>query len=471
MQAADLLRRSGTPSDQPLPPPGPPLPKPLAAIMILLKERSAMLFLHRRYGDVFTIEMPVFGRSTFVCRPDLVKQVFQASPEILSYPKPSPLGNILGPGSLFSMDGRQHLDERRLILPAFHGERMRGYESIIEEEALREMASWPSDAEFRTLEPFMRITLNSILRCVFGAQGKEIDELAQILPDFVTLGSRLTLMPALQRDLGPGTPGRRFHRLRARYDAVIEQMIDAALADPELEQRNDVMSMLLRAHYEDGSYMSRTAVADELLTLLAAGHETTATSLAWGVERLSRNPWVLGRLAREARSGDANTFRMATIYEIQRSRPVIAATGRHTLQPLKLDRYTVPAGEHIVVLASMIHSDPRFFERPLEFQPDRFIEQRPDGYTWIPFGGGTRRCPGAAFAHMEMDIVLRTLLREFDLRTTSAPDEGWRNRGIAFAPDGGGAASVSRVAADDNTAVSPATARSDTRSQPPSTVE
>jgi cytochrome P450 family 138 len=450
MQATNLLRRNAeTPTNPTLPPPGPRLPKALATAMVVLIERPAMRYIHRRYGDVFTIDMPVFGRSTFVSRPDLVKQVFQASPEVLSYTNPSPLGKILGPGSLFSMDGRKHLDERRLILPAFHGERMRSYESIIEQEARKEMATWPSGSEFATLEPFMRITLNSILRCVFGAEGSDVDQLAKILPEFVTLGSRLALLPVLQRDFGPGSPGRKFQRLRGQYDEIIDRMISEALADPELEQRNDVMSMLLRAHYEDGSYMSRTAIADELLTLLAAGHETTATSLAWAVERLSRNPWVLRRLANEARSSDENKFRMATIYEIQRSRPVISATGRHTLQPFRLDNFTVPAGQHVVVLASMIHQDARFFERPKEFQPDRFIEQRPDSYTWVPFGGGTRRCPGAAFAHMEMDIVLRTLLRSFDLNSSEAADEGWRNRGIAFAPAKGGIGSVTRLQSPD----------------------
>jgi len=450
MKAVDFWRsRAAASSDGTLPPPGPRLPRFVSTILVLFFERPAMRFMHRRYGDTFTIDMPVFGRSTFACRPDLVKQIFQASPEVLSYSRPSPLAKVLGPGSLFAMDGRQHLDERRLILPAFHGERMRSYEGIIDQEAAREMASWPEGVDFPTLEPFMRITLRSILRCVFGAEGDELDELAELLPEFVTLGSRLALIPVLQRDLGPRTPGRKFQRLRREYDAVIERMIDKTLADPDLEQRNDIMSMLLRAHYEDGSYMSRSAIADELLTLLAAGHETTATSLAWGVERLRRNPWILRRLTSEARDSDQNRFRMATIYEIQRSRPVIAATSRHTLQDMPLDGYTVPKDTNIVVLASMIHRDPRFFELPEQFQPDRFIDRKPETYTWVPFGGGTRRCPGAAFAHMEMDIVLRTLLRQFDIATTSDPDEGWRNRGIAFAPARGGVTNVTRVTASE----------------------
>jgi cytochrome P450 len=427
-------------------PPGPRLPKSVAAAAFLFLRDPVMGRFRRRYGDAFIVPLPVFGRSVIVSSPELVKQVFRAPPDVLAFGEASPLGVVLGPGSLFSMDGEQHLRERRLILPAFHGERMKSYEGIIEEEAVREMAMWPEGREFATLGGFMRITLNSILRAVFGAQGHDVSELADVLPDFVTLGSRLSLFPALQRDLGPFTPGRRFHRLRARYDAIIDRMIDAARTDPDLDARDDVMAMLLRANYDDGSSMSRTAIADELLTLLAAGHETTATSLAWTVERLRRHPRILARLTAEAREEPGNRLRLATIYKVQRTRPVIVGTGRRVVQNFRLADWEIPRGHHIMAAATMIHKDPRFFERPLEFDPDRFVDRKPDTYTWIPFGGGTRRCPGAAFAHMEMDIVVRTLLERFDLQTTDAADERWRNRGIAFAPARGGRAVVFRRA-------------------------
>jgi cytochrome P450 len=292
----------------------------------------------------------------------------------------------------------------------------------------------------------MRITLTAILRTVFGAAGQEVRELAEVLPPFVTLGSRLALLPGLRRDLGPGSPGRRFRRLRVRYDEIVGGLIDAHRADPALPERTDVMSMLLRAHYDDGSSMSRSAIADELLALLAAGHETTATSLAWTVDRLRRHPRVLERLVAEARGGDERALRMATIHEVQRTRPVIAATSRHTLIDFPLGGRIIPRGHQIIVSASLIHSDPRFFVDPGRFDPDRFLEHAPDTYTWIPFGGGTRRCPGAAFAHMEMDVVLRTLLREFDLATSTRPGEKVRDRGIANAPARGGRVVVRRVA-------------------------
>ena len=426
--------------------PGWKVPRRLSQALFIFRSERVLAWLHRRYGDVFTLDLPVFGRCTVVARPDLVKQVFQAGPDALAFGKVSPLGELIGPGSLFAMDGDQHLRERRLILPAFHGERMKGYEAIIEEEARRAMASWPEGVEFATMPSFMRITVNAILRTVFGAAGDELAELRELLPEFVALGSRLTLLPWLQRDLGPRSPGGRLARLRARYDAAINRLIDAHRADPSLDQRDDVLSMLLRAHYDDdGSAMSRSAIADELLTLLAAGHETTATSLAWTVERLRRNPWILRRVALEARSGTSAELRTATIHEVQRTRPVITATFRHALTDFQVGDYLVPQGQGIIIAARMIHNDRRFFEYPLQFQPDRFLGVKPDTYTWVPFGGGTRRCIGAAFAHMEMDVVLRTLLREFDLVSTDAPPEKWRDRGVAFAPGDGGLAIVTRV--------------------------
>jgi cytochrome P450 family 138 len=424
-------------------PPGPRMPKVVSLGAFLFRRERVMARLRERFGDAYSVDLPVFGRTVIVSSPDLVRQVFQAKPDVLAFGERSPLGKVLGPGSLFAMDGEQHLRERRLILPAFHGERMKGYEQIIEEEALRELAGWPEGQPFETLDSFMRITLNSILRAVFGAEGDDVRELAEILPDLVALGSRLSLLQPLQRDLGRWSPGGRFKRVRARYDAIVDRMIDAHLADPELEQRADTMALLLRAHYEDGSSMSRSAVADELLTLLAAGHETTATSLAWAVERLRRHPAILERLVEEADSG-GRKLRIATIHEVQRTRPVIPATGRYALEDFPLGDYVVPKGQQIIVSASQIHRDKRFFDRPLRFEPDRFVDVKPDTYTWVPFGGGTRRCPGAAFAHMEMDIVLRTLLTRFELETTTAPDAKSKDRGIAFAPADGGLAIVRR---------------------------
>jgi hypothetical protein len=336
--------------------------------------------------------------------------------------------------------------QRKLLLPPFHGERMKAYEAIIEEEARREMARWRSGEELETLPSFLHITLHAILRAVFGAQGHHERWLASRLPHLVKIGSPLTLVPWLAKDLGPLSPGGRFKREREAYDQVINTMIDEARADPQLEERDDVLAMMVRAKYEDGEAMSRSAIADELFTLLAAGHETTATSLAWAVERLRRNPHVLARLQDEARTDDGKALRVATIHEVQRTRPVITTIDRRVAaDEFSLGEWRIPKGHRLFACATLIHDDERFFERPHEFDPDRFVGRTPDTYTWIPFGGGTRRCIGAAFAQMEMNIVLRTLLREFDLVPTTQPDEKWRPRGVAFAPAKGGRAVVRRV--------------------------
>jgi cytochrome P450 len=401
--------------------------------------------LRRRYGDAFTIDLPVFGRGVVVSSPELVKQMFTASPDVLVAGESSPVGDMLGPGSLFSLDGAEHLRERRLLLPPFHGDRMKSYEGIIEQEAQREMSDWEDGVEFATLPAFMRITLGAILRTVFGADGLHQRQLAELLPGSVVLAARLTLLPWAQRDLGPLSPGGRLARRRRTYNRIIDAMIDETLADPNLEERADVMAQLLRAHYDDGSSMSRAAIADELLTLLGAGQETTATSLAWAVERLRRHPQILARLQAEARAGEG-ALRTATIYEVQRTRPVLTGTGRVVAaEEFALGEWRIPKGHRVFAAADLIHGDERFFERARQFDPDRFVGRKPDTYTWIPFGGGTRRCIGAAFAHMEMDVVLRTLLREFDLQPTTEPSERWHNRGLAFAPARGGRAAVRRV--------------------------
>jgi cytochrome P450 len=428
-------------------PPGPRVPKPLAGAMALMNRGALMERMGRRYGDTFTLDLPALGRSTVVAHPDLVKKVFTAKPDVLAFGEDSPLGRILGPGSLFSLDGDEHLRERRLLLPPFHGERMKSYVAIIEEETRRELATWPEATPFATLDSFMRITLNAILRAVFGAQGEHQRRLAELLPRAVELGSKLALAPWAQRDLGPWSPGGKFVRYRRAYDEVIDALIDEALADPALDERADVLALLLRAHYDDGSAMSRTQISDELLTLLAAGHETTATTLAWAVERLRRHPALVARLAAEARDG-GSALRTATVHEVQRTRPVIVATSRVVVgDRFELDEWVFPRGHRIVVSASMIHADERFFERPKAFDPDRFLERKPDTYTWVPFGGGTRRCIGAAFAQMEMDVVLRILLEDFDLGASEDRGERWRSRGIAAAPADGGIAVVRRVAA------------------------
>ena len=290
----------------------------------------------------------------------------------------------------------------------------------------------------------MRITLNVILRAVFGAEGQELERLREILPPGIRLGSNLALIPVPQWDWGRWSPWGRFFQYRRDYDAVVEQLIDKALADPGLGERDDVLALMLRSRYDDGSSMTRAEIADELITMLAAGHETTATTLAWAVERLQRHPQLLDRLVADVDAGSEELL-TATIFEILRTRPVIDTTFRQVTGPtLQIGPWTLPQGQTIVASIGLLHADESVFHDAHRFDPDRFMSRRPDPAEWIPYGGGVRRCIGAAFATMEIRVVLRTLLRNYTISPSNARDEGWQSRGVALAPSRGALVRVRR---------------------------
>ncbi|MEZ0351368.1 cytochrome P450 [Mycobacterium sp. pR1184] len=418
-------------------PPAVRAPKLLQGLGFAMSRRTMMQRLSRRYGSVVTLKLPMWGRVIAVSDPQLAKQIFTTSPDELGNIQPN-LSRFFGSGSVFGLEGDDHRRRRRLLAPPFHGKSMKNYESIIEEETLRESAEWPQGQVFATLSPMMRITLNAILRAVFGADGAELDELRRLIPPWVTLGSRLAALPKPKRDYGRFSPWHRLDEWRRQYDNVIEKLIAAERADPNFADRSDVLALLLRSSYEDGSTMSHKEIGDELLALLAAGHETTASTLAWAFERISRHPALLAQLVEEA-DGDGNELRQATILEVQRARTVIDFAGRHVYpQTYQLGEWAIPGGYSIIVGIAQIHDNPDVFPDPGRFDPQRFIGNKPSALSWIPFGGGTRRCVGAAFANMEMDVVLRTVLRHFTIETTDAPGERWHSRGVAFIPKDGG---------------------------------
>ena len=418
-------------------PPRPRLPRFLQAAAFVVSRRRTVERMVARHGEVFTIVVPVFGNAVTIANPQIAKQLFSANVDDVGNIQPN-LSRILGSGSVFALDGAEHKRRRKLLTPPFHGKSIKNYEAIFEEETLRDAASWPDGQEFESLEPMMRITLNVILRAVFGADGEQLDELRRIIPPWVTLGSRLAVLPSPSRTYGRLTPWGRLAHYRRRYDAVIDRLIDTVKADPHFETRDDILTLLLRSSYEDGSAMSRRDIADELLTLLAAGHETTAATLAWTLERVTRHPEVLARLVEEAATDD-NDYRQATILEVQRARTVIDFAGRHVYAPtFELGEWVIPKGYSIFVAIDHIHGRSEDFEDPQRFDPQRYLGTRPPTFAFIPFGGGVRRCVGAAFANVEMDVVLRTVLRHFTIDTTTAPDEKVHSRGVAYTPKAGG---------------------------------
>jgi cytochrome P450 family 138 len=424
-------------------PPAARVPKLVSGLFFATSRRWMITRLARRYGNVFSINLPIFGRVVVVGEPELAKQIFTTSPEELGNIQPN-LSRMFGSGSVFALDRDDHRRRRRLLAPPFHGKSMKNYESIIEEETRREIAGWPEGQPVATLPSMMHITLNAILRAVFGAHGAELDELRRLIPPWVTLGSRLAALPKPTRAYGRFSPWGQLAKWRRQYDIVIDKLIAAERADPNFEDRTDVLALMLRSTYDDGSIMSRKDIGDELLTLLAAGHETTAATLGWAFERITRHADLLAALVDEADNG-GNELRQATILEVQRARTVIDFAARRVYPPVfQLGEWTIPRGYSMMVSIAQIHDDPNVFVDPERFDPQRYIGTKPSSFAWIPFGGGTRRCVGAAFANMEMDVVLRTILRHFAIETTSAPGERWHCRGVAYTPKDGGRIVVRR---------------------------
>jgi cytochrome P450 family 138 len=424
-------------------PPGPSTPRAVQGAYALTVAQRGMRRMRDRYGDAFTVNVPIFGRAVVVSDPAEVKQLFLASADVADHLDRN-LGRVLGPGSLFALAGEDHHRQRRLLVPPFHGRRLVAYEKIVEEETVRELASWPQGRAFATLPSMMRITLNIILRAVFGSGGAELAALRELLPRMITLGSRLAVLPLPKVDFGRWSPWGRFWAMRREHDAIVARLIAQAQRDGGLDERDDILALMLQSRYEDGSAMSHGEIADQLLTLLAAGHETTATTLAWAIERLRRHPAVLRALVEEADTG-GHSLREATILEVQRTRPVIDLVGRQVkADGFQIGRWTVPKGYAILVSITLIHDNESLFPNAQAFDPHRFLGARPDLYQWIPFGGGTRRCLGAAFANMEMNVFLRTMVREVTLVPTDEPGERWHSRGVANAPAKGGRAVVYR---------------------------
>lgn len=430
-------------SDNVILPPATRLPSAAQGVAAVTSRRHFFGHLHERHGSAFTVHLPVFGPAVVISDATLARELFTAGDKVINV-QPN-LGRILGTGSIFSLEGRQHRARRKLLTPPLHGKRMKTYEQIVEEEVRAESATWPVGTEFASMEPMMRITLNVILRAVFGAQGGDLENLRRMIPPMVVTGSRAATFPNLPRPLRAVDPNQRYARMHAEYKAYIGDLITKSRNDPRLEERDDILALMLRSTYEDGTGMDDEEIGDELLTMLAAGHETTGTTLAWAFERLLRHPGVLAELAAEVDAGGTE-YRHATILETQRSRPVIDFAARHVVADhLELGPWRIPRGHNVMVSIALLHDDSREFADPERFDPTRFLGTTPPP-AWLPFGGGTRRCIGAAFATMEMDVVLRTVLSDFELLPTDDRAERWFSRGVAYAPSRGGRIALARRA-------------------------
>lgn len=419
-------------------PPGPRWPKVVQGAVVLALRYQSVAALGRKYGPSFTLSLPALGKAVVVSDPTLVKDLFSTSRDLIGRPKQNLGKEVLGEGSIFNLEGEALQARRKILLPPFHGKSMRSYERITEEEVRREIATWPEGEEFETLEPMTRITLNTILRAIFGAEGPALDKLRVVIPAAVDFGGRLALAPTVvKKDFGPWSPGGRFIKFKSEVDEVIFGLMAEARSDPDFENRSDVLSLLLQARYENGEPLSDRHIADELLTELVAGHETTSTQLSWALERLRRHPAVLRRLTEEVDAGGSD-YMMAVLAEVQRTRPVLTAALRRTKKRIKLGEWVIPEDTIVMASTQLAMAAEQSFPDAAEFKPERFVDQAPNPFAWIPFGGGMMRCIGASFATMEMDVTLRTMLREFRLEPTNAPDERIHTRGVTVAPGRGG---------------------------------
>jgi len=395
----------------PVLPPGPRMPRVLQTAIWFRRAQWMMGECVKRYGETFTLTIAHEGTWVMLSNPDDVKAVFTGDPELLHAGEANRiLLPILGEHSLLLLDGAEHMAQRKLILPPFHGARMQSYRALMVDIARAEIGSWPAGTPFRVRPRMQALTLEIILRAVFGLDdGPRLTDLRVQLRrmlDHLTdprwTAFLIALGPERIQRFGP------FVREMQRVDRLIYAVIATRRASRDTADRGDILSMLLAAEYEDGSGMSDRQLRDELLTLLVAGHETTATALSWAVERLARHPDKLERLAAETGAGE-DRYLKAVVCETLRLRPVISLVNRTLKAPMRLGGYDLPAGVKVVPSIYLVHRRPDVYPDPERFLPERFLDKAPGTYTWIPFGGGVRRCIGGAFAQFEMDVVLREL--------------------------------------------------------------
>lgn len=390
-----------------------------------------------RYGNRFTIRLTGTPPFVMLADPGEVKEVFTAPPEVLHPGQGARiLQPVIGRNSVILLDEDAHLAQRRLMLPAFHREQVERLTALMAQVAHAEIDRWPREEPVALHPRLQALTLEVILRTVFGLdEGERLALLRDRLTSVLAVGaSPVSMLPPVQRDLGPLTPWGRFVRLRDEVDAELFALIDERRA--AAGERDDVLSLLLGARHEDGSPMSPHELRDELMTLLVAGHETTASELAFAFERLVRAPAALARLTEEVAAGDGDGYLTATVQETLRRRPVLPnAAPRLVMEEIEVGGWRYPPGVCLVPNAYLVHHDPAIYPDPYAFRPERFLDRPPGTYTWIPFGGGRRRCLGATFATVEMKVVLHAVLERTQPRAAGDGRlELSRRRSITLSP-------------------------------------
>ena len=425
--------------------PGPRIPRPLQSWLGIAWPVGARLAMRKRYGKLFRTNDAIAGQIIHVADRELVEQMFKWKPAQYNVGEPRQVMEpVTGPESILLLDGDRHMRMRKLMLPPFHGAAIAHYAELIAQITEREVDGWQTGQTVRMRSVAQTITMEVIIRAVFGVTDPgRVAEFKRLLPGLSAPNPLLLLM---QRDLGRHSPWGRFLRRRDTVDAMLFDEIEQRRSDTNGGERTDILSLLLAARDEEGNPLTDRELRDELITLLLAGYETTATSIGWAFERLLRTPHALARVTDEVTAGEPGEYMEAVIKETLRVRPVVTEVFRAVTETTDFGGYRLDPGTQLAASIFLVQYDPELYPPdPEAFRPERFLEGAPEPYTWIPFGGGVRRCLGAAFAQLEMNVVISTILRRATLRAPREKDEPARFRGVALLPGRGGAALVIRA--------------------------
>ncbi len=438
VDAAELARLPAPPSVR--------LPRAAQVIWVGFAQWSFMFRNQRKHGEVWSGRGYVRGHPVITNHPDHVRSLFTAPPDLVpTVAAESPLRPVLGPASVLTSNGPRHMRQRKLLLPPFHGEAIARYEQMIMDAAEREIRGWPVGRPLALAPRMQAITLDVIMAGIFGIEGAP-------RPGTLEHAFRFAIRELLRASTRPGAKVAELMNLGHEEafgltrlglllpDRLLFAIIAKRRRAEDLDERNDIMSLIMRARTEEGEALSDRELRDELMTLVLAGHETTANQLAWAWERLVRNPAAHEHLRESVRSddGDADAVVEATLHEAMRTRPVIPSTGRRIAVPWRLGEFGVPAGTPVIVSILLLHHRADLYPDPFAFRPERWLGVKPGTYEWLPFGGGTRRCLGAALAMAEQRVVLRSMVKRLDVETTDSKPERPRNRNVTMIPARGG---------------------------------